>query len=329
MSTDPSVRLRRLAMGRSFANAPSSTILLLVVVGIVGVFWYLLRDTGFMSMSNLLNIVRATTVISVMAVATVYVISSGEIDLSFASVPPLAGYVAALMLRGDWPIVVAVAAALGTGALIGLINGLIAVGFRVPTFIVTLGMIGVIEGAARVITGTVAVPITDETFTYVFGAGNLGPVPVLLLWTAGIAGVGYVGLRHTPFGKAVLATGANPVAARYSGIRTNRVKISVLVLSGMAGALAGVLYAGRLASVRYDIGSADLLTVLAAVIIGGTALSGGRGSVVGAVVGSLLVGIINNGLVLLGLDTPQQLLFRGALIVGAVALSARGGASNT
>lgn len=308
------------------STAEGSTVLLLVSLAIIVVFWILLRDTGFMSFGNLLNIVRATTVISVMAVATVYVISAGEIDLSFASIPPLAGYVVALLLREDAPIIIAVAAALATGAGIGITNGIIAIGFRVPTFIVTLGMIGVVEGLARVITGTVSVPITDQAFMFVFGSGNLGPVPVLLLWTVGVGAVGYIGLRHTPFGKAVLATGANPVAARYSGIRTNRIKITVLVISGMAGALAGVLYAGRLASVRYDIGSADLLTVLAAVIIGGTALSGGRGSVIGAIVGSLLMGIINNGLVLLGLDTPQQLLFRGALIVAAVALSARGGA---
>lgn len=307
-------------------RAQSSAVLMLVVVGIVGVFWVLLRDTAFMSLGNMLNIVRATTVISVMAVATVYVISAGEIDLSFASVPPLAGYVAALFLREGLAIPFAVAAALATGAAIGLANGIVAIGFRVPTFIVTLGMIGVVEGAARVITGTVAVPIVDDTFTYVFGSGNIGPVPVLLLWTFGVGLLGYVGLKHTPFGKGLLATGANVQAARYSGIRVYRVKMAVLMLSGMAGALAGVLYAGRLHQVRYDIGSGDLLTVLAAVIIGGTSITGGRGSVIGAIVGSLLVGIINNGLVLLGLDTPQQLLFRGALIVFAVALSGRGGA---
>lgn len=321
-------RLRDLITGlpSRLLKAQSSAVLMVVAIGIVGVFWLLLRDTGFMSLGNLLNIVRATTVISIMAVATVYVISAGEIDLSFASIPPLAAYVAALLLREHMPIPLAVAAALGAGALIGLINGIVAIGFRVPTFIVTLGMIGVVEGLARVVTSTLAVPIVDDTFTFIFGSGNIGPVPVLLLWTLGIGGAGYVGLKHTTFGKAVLATGANPQAARYSGIRVYRVKLAVLMISGIAGALAGVLYAGRLHQVRYDIGSGDLLTVLAAVIIGGTALSGGRGSVVGAIVGSLLVGIINNGLVLLGLDTPQQLLFRGGLIVFAVALSARGGA---
>ena len=116
------------ALSARLLRAQSSAVLILVAVGIVGVFWVLLRDTAFMSFSNMLNIVRATTVISVMAVATVFVISTGEIDLSFASVPPLAGYVAALSLRAGLPIPLAVAAALGTGAAMGLLNGIVAIG---------------------------------------------------------------------------------------------------------------------------------------------------------------------------------------------------------
>jgi ribose transport system permease protein len=126
----------------------------------------------------------------------------------------------------------------------------------------------------------------------------------------------------TPFGKSVLATGGNETAARYSGIATGRIKIMVLILSGLAGALAGLLYSGQLASARYDLGAFDLLTVLAAVIIGGTALAGGRGSIVGAVAGSLLLGLVNNGVVLLGFSTPEQRIFTGVIIVVAVTLSA-------
>ncbi|MGH2557075.1 MAG: ABC transporter permease, partial [Actinomycetota bacterium] len=122
----------------------------------------------------------------------------------------------------------------------------------------------------------------------------------------------------------VLATGGNEVAARYSGIRTRRVKIAVLVLSALAGAVAGLLYTGQLASGRYDLGGGDLLTTLAAVIIGGTALSGGRGNVVGAIAGALLVGLVGNGVILLGFSTPQQQIFTGLIIVIAVALSAHG-----
>jgi ribose transport system permease protein len=259
-----------------------------------------------------------------MAIAAVFVISAGEIDLAFASIPALAGYVGAIALRAGLPWPIAVGASLMVGVCVGLINGAISVRFRVPTFIVTLGMIGVLQGMSRMITSTAAVPVMDDQFAFVFGSGDVGPVPVLLIWTIGIGALAYVGLNRTSFGKSVLAVGGNPVAARFSGINVDRVKIQVLVISGLGGALAGLLYAGKLRGVRYDIGQGDeLLTVLSAVIIGGTALTGGRGSIVGAIVGSVLVGIINNGLVLLGLGTAEQLFCRGCIIVLAVALGAR------
>jgi ribose transport system permease protein len=186
-------------------------------------------------------------------------------------------------------------------------------------------------GIARLISGEQAVPILDTTYTAIFGQGRLGPVPVLLVWVTVVGALGAIVLRRTPFGKAVLATGGNEVAARYSGIATRRIKITVLVLSGLAGALAGLLYTGQFASARYDLGGNDLLTVLAAVVIGGTALSGGRGSVEGGIAGALLVGLVSNGVILLGFSTPQQQIFSGLIIVLAVALSGRriGGLQST
>lgn len=308
---------------RRLTSSQDSTPLVIVMLTIVAIFWFLLRDTGFMSMSNMTSIIRATTMVSVMAVATVFVLGAGEIDLSFASIPPLTGYVAALLLREDYPVLLAVVAALLVGAFIGLVNGAITVGLRVPSFIVTLGMIGVLEGAARWLTNREAIPVDNETFTQWLGSGSVGPVPVLIIWTVAVGILGYVVLNWTPYGKAVLATGANAKAARYSGIRTGRVRIGVLVISGLGGALAGVLYSGFLHSARYDLGSGDLLTVLAAVIIGGTALTGGRGRVLGAIAGSLLLGLINNGVILLGFDTAQQRIVRGSIIVLAVMLSGR------
>lgn len=303
-------------------SSESSLLLVLVMLVMVGVFWVLLRDTGFMSTSNFLNIVRSKTPVVVMAVATVFVISAGEIDLSFASVPPVSGVLAAMLLADGHGILLAVAAALAVGLIVGLVNGAITVLIEIPSFIVTLGMIGVLLGAARLISGEQAIPIVDQTYLSVFGAGSLGPIPVLLIWTVAIGLLGAVVLGNTPFGKAVLATGGNEVAARYSGIRTRWIKVGVLVLSALAGALAGLLYTGQLASGRYDLGAGDLLTTLAAVIIGGTALSGGRGNVVGAIAGALLVGLVSNGVILLGFSTAQQQIFTGLLIVIAVALSA-------
>jgi ribose transport system permease protein len=184
-------------------------------------------------------------------------------------------------------------------------------------------MLGFLQGFSRVPTNSLAVVVDDKSFTWAFGSGNLGPIPLLVLWTVGVAIVGYVILGWTPIGKAVLATGANVNAARFSGIRTDMVKVGVLVASGIAGALGGMLYVGQYHGARYDLGSSDLLTVIAAAIIGGTALTGGKGSVTGALVGSLLLGAVNNGLIILGLDVPQQLMFRGAIIIAAVVLSSR------
>jgi ribose transport system permease protein len=304
-------------------SGESSLLLILVMLVLIGAFWLLLRDTAFMSISNFTNIVKAKTPVIVMAVATVFVISAGEIDLSVASVPPVAGTLVATLLANGYNIWPAVGAALAVGLIVGLINGAITVQLRIPSFIVTLGMIGVLEGAARLISGEQAVPILDGAYTSIFGQGSLGKIPVLLVWVIAAGGLGMLVLRRTPFGKSVLATGGNEVAARFSGISTCRIKVTVLVLSGLAGAVAGLLYAGQFGSGRYDLGSGDLLTVLAAVVIGGTSLSGGRGSVEGAIAGALLVGLVNNGVILLGFSTPEQQIFSGFIIVLAVALSGR------
>ena len=239
-------------------SGENSFLLILVMVVLIGVFWVLLRDTAFLSIDNFMNILKAKTPVIIMAVAGVFVISAGEIDLSVASVPPVAGVLAATLIGNEYPMWLAVAAVLAVGLGVGLINGAITVRVGIPSFIVTLGMIGVLQGAARLISGEQAVPILNDTYTSIFGQGSLGPVPVLLVWTVVIGVLGAVMLRSTPFGKAVLATGGNEVAAHYSGISTRRIKVTVLALSGLAGALAGLLYTGLFASGRYDLGGNDL-----------------------------------------------------------------------
>ena len=300
----------------------NSGALILAMLVVIAVFAVMLRDTNYLSTTNLLGIVRQTAAITVMAIPSVFVISSGEIDLSIAAVVPVAAFVAALLLPGSG-FLVAVLAALAFGALVGFLNGIITVKFQIPSFVVTLGMLSVLTGLALRITNVLSISITDPTFLAVFGEGRVGPVPVLVLWPLAIALVGHVILTYTPAGRAVLATGANQPAARFSGIRTNRVKVVALVASGSAGALAGLLYSGQFGAASYTLGTTDLLTVIAAVIIGGTALMGGKGSVVGAVVGSLLIGTLNNGLVIIGLANPEQLMARGLIIIAAVMFSAR------
>jgi ribose transport system permease protein len=300
----------------------NSCVLILVVLVSIGIFAFFLRDTSYLSANNLLNIFRQTAAITVMAVPTVLVIASRELDLSFAAVVPVAGFVAALLMQTQG-MPVAVAAALLVGAGIGLINGLITVGFRIPSFVVTLGTMGILNGLALRITSSASVGVANTTFLRVFGVGSVGPIPVLMVWSLGVVVIGHVFLTMTATGRALLATGANPNAARFSGVRTDRIRVGVLVASGLGGAFAGLLYVGQFAAASYTLGGSDLLTVIAAVIIGGTALAGGKGSVAGAFIGSLLIGTLNNGLVIIGLANPEQLMVRGVIIVAAVIFSAR------
>lgn len=297
----------------------------IVYVGFLAVFAFfavVLHDRGFLSVGNLTNIARQTAMISIMAIGFVFVLAAGEIDLSIGAVVALASLVTALLLRdvGMW---LAVPAGLATGVVVGLVNGLITTKVRIPSFLVTLGTLGVVNGIARWLTDLKSVPITDPVYTFIFGSGDIGPAPILFAWTAAALVVGHLALRKTAFGRQVLATGGNRTAALYSGVRTDRIKIATLVISATAAALAGMLYAGRLHGARYTLGETDMLTVIAAVVIGGTGLFGGKGSVVGAVVGSLIMGIINNGLILMGLSVAQQMIFQGIIIVLAVALTSR------
>ncbi|MFF1415342.1 ABC transporter permease [Streptomyces sp. NPDC058289] len=296
-----------------------------IYIGFVAIFLLFavtLGDSGFLSSTNLLNIVRQTATITVMAVAVTFVIASAEIDLSVGSVAGLASVVSAMTVASHG-LVPGILAGLAVGLVVGAINGGLVTLLRIPSFLVTLGMLGIAVGVSQWITKSAPQPILNDTFNQVFGSGNIGPVPVLMVWSAAFVLVGAVVLAKTPFGRKVLATGGNRTAAEYTGINTARIKFYVLVGSGLAASVAGMLYAGRLQSGRFQWGAGDELSVIAAVILGGTSLFGGRGSVIGTLVGALMIGLINNGLILAGLDVSQQQIIRGVIIILAVALARR------
>ncbi len=183
--------------------------------------------------------------------------------------------VTAVLLR-DANALVAVPAGLLVGLIAGLVNGLLTTGLRVPSFLITLGTAGVISGLARWITSLQPVPVLDESYTFMFGSGDLGPIPSLLIWTLAALVISHLVYRKTTFGRQILATGGNRVAARYSGINTARIRVASLVICSFTAAVAELLYVGRLHSARYTLGETDLLTVIAAAVIGGTSISGGR-----------------------------------------------------
>ncbi|MEP0324642.1 ABC transporter permease [Bauldia litoralis] len=284
------------------------------------VFAATLHDKGFLNPNNLLNIFRQTAMIAVMAIAMTFVLSSGEIDLSVGAVAGLASVTTAMAIDIGGPLF-GVGAGILTGVVVGVCNGLLTTRIGIPSFLTTLAMMGVAKGVAMWISDTAAVPIISSGYAWVFGGGSVGIVPVLLIWMAILGVIGHVVLRKTTFGRQVLATGGGETAARYSGIDTRAIKFRVLIISSMAAALAGMLYAGRLQSGRFQLGEGDELSVIAAAVLGGTSLFGGYGTVIGTIVGALMIGLINNGLILMGLEFSQQLIARGGIIILAVALS--------
>lgn len=284
------------------------------------VFAVLLGDDGFLSRNNLLNIVRQTATITVIAVGMTYVISCAEIDLSVGSVAGLSSVVTAMALS-SYGLLAGVAAGLAVGLVVGTINGGLVSRLGIPSFLVTLGMLGIAAGVAQRITDSAPQPILNDTYNLVFGGGNFGPVPGLLVWMALAVTLGAVVLAKTRFGRQVLATGGNRTAAEFTGVNTVRIKFQVLLISATAASIAGMLYAGRLQSGRFQWGAGDELSAIAAVILGGTSLFGGAGTVVGTMMGALLIGLINNGLILAGLQSSEQQIVRGVIIVLAVALA--------
>ncbi len=292
----------------------------LIMLGIFIIFAIFLRDKGFLSAVNLMNIFRQTAMISIMAIGFVFLLTSAEFDLSVGSTVALTALIGALVLA-KYGIILAVVAALATGALIGVINGALVVKARMPSFLATIATMGIIHGFSRWITHLQAVPVTNERFTNIFGGGNIGPISTLFIWTIVAVIIGHIVLTKTSFGRKVMAAGGNKIAATFSGINVPNVKWLLFIIMGMLAALAGLLYTGRLHAARYTYGSNDLFTIMAAVVIGGTSIYGGRGTVVGALIGSLILGMINNGLILFGFSVDQQVIFRGVIILVAVALS--------
>ena len=285
-------------------------------------FAFVLQDSGFLTTRNLSNIVLQTAPVTVMAIGLVFVLSAGEIDLSIGSIVAVSALSAAVMMA-NYGMVAGILAGLGAGLAIGFANGVLVAYLRLPSFLVTLATLGLFAGVARSLTDLRSIPVTDPIFTGFFGSGSLMGIPSLIWWTVLSVIAGHIIFRETPFGAHVLATGDNSRAASVSGIKVPRIRLAVLMLSGGLAGLAGLLYAGRLQAAKYTLGETDLMTVIAAVIVGGTLLNGGKGSVVGALVGSLMMGMLNNGLILMGLSVSDQMIVRGLIILAAVAVSLR------
>jgi ribose transport system permease protein len=294
---------------------------------IVLVIYFSLNSPVFFDTSNFVNIGRQTTLLAIAAFAMTFVILSGEIDLSIGAVASLIGMFTAIALRDGLPWFAAFAVALISGMLFGLLNGVITVIGRVPSFIVTLGTFSVARGIAFAITNRTAVPVNDESYLTIFAQADIGGIAIAVIYAALLFVVLHLLLTRTQFGTSVYAVGGNASAARLSGIPVARIKILVFMLAGLLVGIAAALQTARLASAPVEAARNLELDAIAAVVLGGTSFTGGRGSLVRTILGALLIGILNNGLQLTGVDSYVQLVIKGVIIVGAVLLDrwTRGG----
>lgn len=303
-----------------FKKITSGGIIYIIFLLLIAFFWIMLGKT-FVSFVNILTILRQTAMISIMAIGMCFALSAGEIDLSVDSIIAFAAIAAAMVIQATNSIILAVIAGLGVGIVIGFFNGAIVAWVKVPSFLVTLASMGIISGLSRWVTHNQSIAIGNDTYNFIFGSGDVGSVPVLFIWTFFITVIGHLALNKTAFGKRILASGGNEIAAYYTGINTRMIKLKALIISATAAALAGMLYAGRMHGARYTMGEGFVLSVIAATVIGGTALFGGKGTVIGSLIGALVIGIINNGLILMGFNVAQQMVFKGIILIVAISIN--------
>ncbi|WP_366656193.1 ABC transporter permease [Fodinicurvata sp. EGI_FJ10296] len=293
---------------------------------------FTILEPRFLSPLNQFNILRQVSVAGLIAVGMTFVILTAGIDLSVGSLMAFCGLVGAYVAKGGfqdrfaigqaadvgYPVYLAVAAAIAVGLAGGALQGLAVTRLKVPPFVVTLGGLTAFRGAALLFSGGGPISGFESDYTW-WGQGRIGIVPIPVIIFAIAAIVAHLVLTYTRFGKHIYATGGNPKAAALNGVPTQRLIFTVYVISGFFCGLAGFLLSARLNSAEAVAGLTLELTVIASVVIGGTSLFGGVGTVIGTVIGALLIGVLTNGLVLLNVSSFVQQIIIGVLIVLAVA----------
>lgn len=295
-----------------------------VLVGLLVVCAYLaITEPAFGTWDNLMNIVKANSVMFILAVGATFVIISAGIDLSVASATAASAMILGLTLRSGWGTVPAILVTLAFGMGIGLLMGSMISWLKISFLVVTLGGLSIFQSFALV--------VNDGATISVFGQGNFDPIrgfvnneiagiPILLLFDAALLLVAGAILRYTRFGRSLFAVGSNPEAARLNGINVGAILLLVYGIAGLTAGIASVVQVGRLTGASPESDPTLLLTVITAVLIGGTAYTGGEGGVFGTLIGVLFLGVVQNGLTLSGVNTFWQGMVSGLILIGAVGI---------
>jgi len=294
---------------------------ILLILLFLCIFMWVLTP-HFLTVTNLVNIVRQMSIIGIIAIGVTPVIITKGIDLSSGSLVAMVSVMVASFAQGNYPIIVPIAIAVGIGLLGGLINGtLIAKGMLAP-FIATLGMMTAARGAAMLYSDGRPIGGLSESFAFIGKGDILGiPVPVIIFALVGF--VTWVLLNHTKIGKFIYAIGGNEQAAITAGINVDKVKIIVYAYAGLLAGIAGIILTSRISSGQPQSGLMFEMDAITAVVIGGTSLFGGIGTIGGTIIGALIIGVVNNGLDLMGVSSYWQQIVKGAIIVAAVYVDSR------
>ncbi|CAJ3460204.1 carbohydrate ABC transporter permease [Burkholderia pseudomallei] len=285
----------------------------LVAVCVAMVF----ASDSFLSAANLENVLRQVSINAIIGVGMTCVILTGGIDLSVGSVMALSGTLAAGLLVAGANGAAALAAGIGVGVALGAANGLFVAFAGMPPIIVTLATMGIARGLALIYTGGYPIDGLPDWVRF-FGSGKVLGVQMPVLTMLAVYALAWLMLERMPFGRYVYAIGGNEHATRLSGVRVSRVKLAVYTFAGLTSALAALVLTGRLMSGQLNAGGGFELDAIAAVVMGGTSIAGGRGSIVGTLVGALLLGVLNNGLNMIGVNPYVQNVIKGAIILLAI-----------
>lgn len=303
---------RASAAGRR-RTAPELAALLVVLVALVVFFW--LKSPYFMTKDNVLNVLTAIAVTGIIAIPGTMLLIAGQVDLSVGSGAAFCGVMMATIAQTQ-PIIVGVLVAVGIGILIGLVNGVLVTVFRVNALIATLGMLAVLRGLTEVRANGGTVTLANFS-----GLGTARPflsIPVPVLILVGLVALAVLVMRYTVFGRSLYAAGSNPIAARLVGVRGNKMIVIAFVASGIGVALSGLILDSQLSAASPNAATGLELTVVTAIVLGGASLSGGRGTIQGTLVGLLIIGVLNNGLTLLNVNSFYQQVASGTLLILAV-----------
>ena len=288
------------------------------LVGLIAVCVLMTFATdNFLSFNNAMNVMRQVSIIGIMAVGMTFVILTGGIDLSVGAVMALGGTISAGLMVGGLNGILGLLVGIALGLGFGLFNGTLVAYAGMPSIIVTLATMGIARGFALIYSGGYPISGLPGWISW-FGAGRIAdiPVPVIIMFV--VYFLAWVVLERTPFGRYVYAIGGNEQATRLSGVRVSWIKLAVYGIAGVTTAISAIVLTGRLMSGQPNAGIGFELDAIAAVVLGGTAITGGRGSILGTLIGAMLLGIMNNGLNLMGVDPYVQNVIKGGIILLAI-----------